>query len=506
MSEIISSQNKYNRLHSPDEVAEVVYRFERAKAFQELSHFTPKEWDYIGDQAEITAYRLENAPPPHLKQPQNLEPGDAKALFGDLHQWNRPVHNKIIEKFEGPFLRLAERIIDRSLLQPEFLKTISQSLKIDEVPYSVSSLPPNLFTIDNSDEAYLPKNYYDAAYIAHTAGLHVSRLQMHFGEWPFGAKHDDISYLETASQVAFELRRRIVENDQTFFSEKGLRDWKKYRKLFATHLEEGNLSLIENAAFVSYQKNRTATAAGGFFEHVTEEFDSFLLTSMMTGSVFTSQLRVPVGAYGKDFSLKLIRAAAVMSYLIQQDGAFGAEILTEMDEESENLLKSHFMRTHNADRYDLKQGLYNTGIEATSSVTALFSLLMAEGVPGREDDSDAALVDIFESNLPRKVTALMPQAVVVPSTLYGRHFKEMLLGKGSDLTVNPEVVDSIMQMHDNRTAIFHELWKAYNADATLPKPVRLGLRCPFKGEVTGKFAEALVVIYGMLNKIDDATT
>ncbi len=163
------------------------------------------------------------------------------------------------------------------------------------------------------------------------------------------------------------------------------------------------------------------------------------------------------------------------------------------------------MRTHNVDQYGLKQGLYNTGIEATSSMAALFSLLMAEAVPGREDDEDAALVDILESNLPRKVTALMPQAVVVPSTLYGRHFKQMLFGKGSDLTVNPEVIGRITQMHNNRSAIFHGLWKAYNLDPTLPKPVRLGLRCPFKGDVTGKFAEALVVVYGMLNKMDDTT-
>lgn len=500
MSEITSPHHHDNfQLRGPHEVAEMLVQFEKRKALQSLRHFTDKDWNDIGEKAFVTANWLKDTEPSHLQQPQNLDADKAKAMYSDLHRWNRSAHEKIIEKLEVPFAALAQRLIAKAFAHPEQLRELARPIEIDEIPYSVATLPPNLFDIDNSGAPYLPNNDYDAAYLAHITGLHASKLISHVGMWPLAKRHSELSHESTASQVASELKRRMRENDQTFSTDKGLNDWKKYRKLFEKHLEKDNLSLFENAAFMSYQKNRNATAASGFFDQLTEEFDSFLLTSMVTGSLFTSQLRVPIGAYGKDFSVKLIRAATVMCRLIQDDKELGRGILAEIDPETEELMRAHLMRVQETDRYDLRRSMHDTAIEATSSIVGLFSILMAEGVPGCENNEDAALVDILESNLPRKVTAIMPQAVVVPSSLYGRHFKQMLSRKDSQLIIHPNAVDSIMQMHHNRTALFHKLWEAYGNDPSLPKPVRLGLRCPFKGDVTKKFAEALVVIYGVLS-------
>ncbi len=339
MPESISPHHHYDfRLRDPIEVAEIIHEFRSEQMLQELCRFTPEEWDRIEEKAEMTAYNLENAPLSHLDQPKDLDPIEAKAMFHDLHHWNRSRHDKIILKFEAPFCRLAERLVDKALSQPELLRDISRKVTIDEVPYSVASLPPNLFDIDGSGGVYLPKNYYDAAYLAHTTEQHLFKLSIHFGTWSLGMEHDELGHLKAASQVAFELRRRMLEGDSTFSMEKGIQDWKAYRKLFDKHLKVGNLSLVENAAFMSYQKNRTSTAASGFFEQLTEEFDSFMLTNIVTGSYFTSQLRVPIGAYGRNFSTKLIRAATVMSLLIQEDGEFEGDVLSDVDEESENLL------------------------------------------------------------------------------------------------------------------------------------------------------------------------
>jgi hypothetical protein len=145
-------------------------------------------------------------------------------------------------------------------------------------------------------------------------------------------------------------------------------------------------------------------------------------------------------------------------------------------------------------------------IEGAAVIGALFAECEVDGIPGFEDDHWEGLNAMLDDDIPVKLAASVPPAVIMPPTLHGNYFKRMLIHDKNGLRVRPEVAEKIKQMHDQQTITLHARWLAYHQSLTrseqetLLQPVRFGLHCPFKSNVVRQMAETFILCRAALHE------
>jgi len=141
----------------------------------------------------------------------------------------------------------------------------------------------------------------------------------------------------------------------------------------------------------------------------------------------------------------------------------------------------------------VEHGIKQTSFEGLHSIAAVFSAIEADGIPGFETDLWGGIGAVLDDDVLVQVASRAPQAVVVPTTLHGNYFKDLLVNKNEHLRMRPEVADAWREIHQRRTATQHAAWTAYRQSGEGVPPVRFGLHCPFKGKVVKHMAEALTI-------------
>jgi hypothetical protein len=433
----------------------------------------------------------------------NVERLVAREQYSDLNHWNRELHSRLVNMLEPTYLGLASRVINYATNHQDELQKMSSQIKPTRLSYRVASLPPNLFDHRDSRKPFIPETDEAIALLVSEFNFFNSRLMQREGVWPIRNRHAlmDDSPLDQSMDIMRELQRRRNEGDQTFATEEGRMEWRRYSHLFkvkALNRRAANMSLHQNATFISYGKNRDFTETGGFFEMTDGVFQSFFLADLYSSdSVFTSQIRVPIGRYGTEAARDLTLGTYMMMRIISKDAQFTKEIKAiAHDPATRPFLQQHLMRSKDSVTQSdaVEYGILQTAIEGTASISAVFAAVEADGVPGYEDDVWGGISAILDADLPLKVTAVMPQAVVVPMTLHGNYFRNPLVSKDQQLRIRPEVAYAWQKIHDRRTAAQHAAWSTYrqSGEGNVP-PVRFGLHCPFKGEVVREFSEALII-------------
>lgn len=487
-----------------EKIAQVA--LETTKEGRKLTSFYPPDFFKLSedDQKNLAYWRwgLENGSPVK-KQRQEVEisRAEAREKYKELGEWNRQLNDRLVEALEPAYCALADRIKTYAFDHQETLRALSSQIPLVEVPYSIASLPPNLFDHCPEGRPFIPQTDEEVIQLVSEFQVYNSRLGRELNIWPLRNLHRQINEERArAIDLMRELQRRRNEGDQTFTTPEGQRAWRRYNRKFKQLAQDPHthqLSLHENAAFVCYDNNRVFTEEGGFFEKTDGLFESFILADFpLSDSVFTSQIRAPVGWYGARAAADLALATHLTMQRIVKDQQFVRELKAIAHQPClRTLLHDHLMRSH--DRHSpytsdaVEYGILHTALEGMASVSASSSLLEADGVPGFKHDLWGGITALLDAEVPKMVTAAAPQAVVVPPTLYGNYFRNPLETTSKRLRLRPEVVAKWREIHDKRTAVRHAEWQAHRQSNTSDPPIRLGLHCPFKGAVVQAFAEAL---------------
>ncbi len=183
-------------------------------------------------------------------------------------------------------------------------------------------------------------------------------------------------------------------------------------------------------------------------------------------------LRIPVGAYGKGFALRLAIATGKMLELtgnIAMDGA------TALKSEEPDLLRKTSVND--------PVGILKDGIV---SIAGSFSLLMAEPIPGYERPLDA-MEAIHNASLPRQLSLVTPFGLMGPMIGDGFYIKGIVsVGETGRLKLSTAFVKAAHAAKEKRRASGELL-----RDVAWPTGTGLDYGCPVGKKVPGEEESAI---------------
>ena len=428
---------------------------------------------------------------------QAEDTSNASEQYRELNEWNRDLHNELVASLEPVYLGLADRVASFAIDHQYQLEQECRDVTLAQIPYAIAALPPNLFD-HLEDGPFLPATDEDMIKLVSEYVFFNRRLAY------LGMPHRRImghSHMDSAVwqgfDVLLELQRRRYEGDQMFATESGQEAWRRYNEEFK-RFRTGPLliNLSSNAAYIAYSKNRKFTEAGGFFDLADGMFESFYLTNLDSRGAFTSQIRAPIGWYGHDAAKELALGTHMMLGLMSKDEQFNAEVKRIAHSNDTRILHlRHLMRSRDfvTGGDQVEYGIKQTSFEGLHSVAAAFSAIEADGIPGYETDLWEGIAAALDDDVLVQIASGAPQAVVVPPTLHGNYFKDLLVNKNEHFRLRPEVSDAWHEIHQRRTVTQHTAWETYRQSGEGVPPVRFGLHCPFKGKVVKHMAETLTI-------------
>jgi|GEM_PF-3677286 len=451
------------------------------------------------------------------EKPFDVSREEGKALYRELASWNIDKHLMLNYFLETPYLRTMERITRRIISDPEDIRRRAQEADPKIIPYKFAGLPPNLY--DHLDAApFIPATTEGVFELVNQYAAYMKRLET--TRPAFWRGYPKNSKERQAHDLILELLRLQKDDPLLFEAPAARAKWRRYNLAFKEQEpKEGFRPMFhQNVHFTNYANNRHFTATGGFFDKTDGMFGSYLLADFpYSSSPFTSQIRVPIGQYGQEAAEDLMRSTFVMMQLITEDQFMTTDVVYSPEEQK--FIIDHLMRSRDLhlDSHDetllfghLRYAMYQTALEGMASVSALSAWLEGDGIPGHETDIWSGLYALLSDDVYVKMTAVMAQAVVVPTTLHGNYFRHPLEPTPTGYRMSRDVAEKIQEIQDRRTKDMHGTWMRYYlaSEGRLPTahalhelrekdetaiPVRFGLHCPFKGDVVRQFAEALML-------------
>lgn len=422
---------------------------------------------------------------------------NAPEQYRELNEWNRDLHNELMASLEPTYLGLAERVANFAIDHQYQLEQECRDVTLTQVPYAIAALPPNLFD-HQGGKPYLPATDDEAMRLVSEYVFFNRRLAFRGMTASRSMNHSHMgSIVRQGFDVLLELQRRRQEDDPLFATQAGQEAWRQYNDEFKRSRADLSLvNLSKSAAYIAYSKNRQFTEAGGFFDMTDGMFESFYLADFDSKGAFTSQIRTPVGWYGQAPAKELALATHMMMGLMNKDKQFAEDIKRiAQSADTRALHLRHLMRSRDfvVAGDPIEHGIRQTSFEGLHSIAAVFSAVEADGIPGYETDLWGGIGVVLDDDVPVKVASIAPQAVIVPTTLHGNYFRDLIVNKNEHLRVRPEVSNAWHEIHQRRTATQYAAWTAYRQSGDGVPPVRFGLHCPFKGKVVKQMAETLTI-------------
>lgn len=466
---------------------------------------------------ELILQNLEESPiAPEVKP---VERSAARQKYRELNEWNREGHNRLVEMLEPLYLGVAARIRSYAIDHQEKLGRMASQLELTRLPYSIASLPPNLFDHWGDGRPYIPKTDAEIAQLVGEYCTHAHRLRLirlmnlsaSDAVATYGQSGSDLKViLAQGIDIAEELQRRRLRGDRTFETEAGQREWKRYNEEYKRRClrNTGYKSLLRNALFISYGNNIRFSQEGGFFESTDGKFDSFLLADFIDyfdtnayARMTVSQIRTPIGRYGVEAAESLARGTHLMMKLMARDKQFAADReKLARDPKMQTFLQEHLMRVLSGPFDEpaltsrISQGILDTGFEGTLSANALSSATEADGIPGYENELWDGITATVKADTHVKLTSIIPEATIGPMSIHGDRYRDLLVNKHGTQILRPEVAQVWQAMQDRRTAQRHADWLDYfQSNRSGSPPIRFALHCPFKGPVVREFTKTLMV-------------
>jgi hypothetical protein len=222
----------------------------------------------------------------------------------------------------------------------------------------------------------------------------------------------------------------------------------RYEETYKEHIAKGtethmlelwtyrNREVSKNSQKLGYDKKETR------FDRTPGRFTEFVYTHIETGAPdfisVPSSIVMPVGAYGREFAEKLVRATAVA---MEQAGHVVDAEAAEIAEKYDDVLGRRTARGGSERYKDYAKNLFRpegaehspiTEVtpkailqEGILSVMQALALLTADKVPGY-DDPDKLLDDIVDQGVIERFTRKLPMGYVGPLTLKGGYFPNPL--------------------------------------------------------------------------------
>jgi hypothetical protein len=428
---------------------------------------------------------------------------DARDAYADLNAWNREKHTQMVELLEPLFLRHIERIANFIIMYPHEIKKTADAIPVHQIPYTFAGLPPNLFDHLDPEKPFLPQTKQSVLDLINGFQTYNERLR-HLQKWDVICNGKEDPYYD----IGLELLRKQRTHPELFTTIAEQEAWRDYNQAFKQHkLTLNRPTFHQNVIAVNYVQNRQYSEKSGFFDKTDGMFDAFLLTDFYPShKPVTSQVRIPFNYGHETQATELLKGTHVLMQLLMQDKQLVQEAKTLSA--YNDFFDTHLTRARGLESIQpaYLNGLYGTMIEGAAVIGALFAECEVDGIPGFEDDHWEGLNAMLDDDIPVKLAASVPPAVIMPPTLHGNYFKRMLIHDKNGLRVRPEVAEKIKQMHDQQTITLHARWLAYHQSLTrseqetLLQPVRFGLHCPFKSNVVRQMAETFILCRAALHE------
>lgn len=469
---------------------------------------------------ELILLNLEESPVPVT--PPVPQRSVVRQKYRELSEWNREGHNRLIEMLEPVYCGVAGRINSYAINHQEELGQMASQLKLFRLPYSIASLPPNLFDHWKDGRPHIPTTDAEIAQLVGEYCVHHHRLRLirllNLKEIDARAMYGQSggnlkTILAQGMDIAEELQRRRKRGDPTFETETGQREWRRYNEEYKRRVLRSTdyKSLLRNALFISYGNNIRFSEVGGFFDSTDGKFDSFLLADFMDyfdtdaySRMTISQIRTPIGHYGFEGAENLTRGTYLMMKLMVNDEQFAEDReRLARDARVRTFLQNHLMRVlgRKSDEAALtvltqqtEMGILDTGLEGILSVNGLASAIEADGIPGHTGELWSGITTTVETDAHVKLTSIIPEAIIGPMAIHGDYFRNLMIRRHGTLLARPAVVRRWQAMQDRRTDQRHADWLSYyQSDRSGRPPIRFALHCPFKGPVVREFTKTLMV-------------
>lgn len=432
-----------------------------------------------------------------------IDLNEAQAKRRELNYWNRATHTWLLEVLEQPYLDMISRVRQRIEHEPETVGKWVDQVHAVEIPYAFAALPPHLFDHLPDTRPFLPRDNEGIAQLVSGFRIHHERLERAFYTERFGCHHPTLSSAdEQMLGFARELQRLRHTDSHIFDSEEGQLSWKKYSETFRTLLSDirsgsnmSPFSLYDSAVFIGYPNNRRFTEEGGLYAEADGRFSSFLLANIFSNSIYTSQIRAPIGHYGLRAAHDLLTGIYIVMQFIMDDLGLHSDARRLIKNiHIQNLLDQHILRsTDHRISSPMYSGVVQTGLEGTLSAGNIQSIIEADGLPGFENNLDAGIKAAEANKSHTRITASTPVGSLIPGVLEGPRFTNLLVGRDGQFRIRPEIVQALRRIEARRTLKQYDAWLAYYQGKTPKPPVRFGLRCPFKGPVVQEFAQTITI-------------
>jgi hypothetical protein len=265
--------------------------------------------------------------------------------------------------------------------------------------------------------------------------------------------------------------------------------WERYRQVAREQAEHGrydmDISSVNRGNSIKSMYHYAplarlvhAEATGAFDHYLSMPTVALDIDGPSLGLAPVGYLYMPEGAYGPQFSEKLLRTTAYMIQSAQR--ALGARA-RQLAHEHPDIIARNTTRGHEGRSLDAT--LISTAQEGARSTMEVIALLTADKVRGY-DDPDRLVEAIIEQGIIEEFTRAIPMGLLGPLLFTGKYFPNLLLHTGSGkLALNPFIMQEIkkakraMALQD--MAAWAQYWSLSEEDrqAVLP-PVATSLICP----------------------------
>lgn len=431
---------------------------------------------------------------------------------------NIPDFQKLREALD-PFTKLAASRIKANLLIDPEVKESAEHHEVYSVSYrpEFALLPPGIF---DEGDAVFPQTHEenDALFEAFEQRHVVNGTAVEQQKWgPVYAERTG-GPIWGYKQLHDTVRSHIIYGERLNLDPQA---HAQYEQTYKEHIAKGteahmlelwtyrNREVTKNSQKLGHDKKETR------FDRVSGHFTEFVYTHVDTNAPdfisVPSSIVMPVGAYGKEFAEKLVRATAVameqVGHVVDLEAAEIAEKYDDVlgrrtargaseryKDYSKNLFRPEGAE-HNPTTKHTPKAILQEGI---LSVMQAVALLTADKVPGY-DDPDKLLDDLVDQGVIERFTRKLPMGYVGPLTLKGAYFPNPLHVKDGSLELSEPFTEHLRAERKPfiETAL---MWLAMKHDyADNPDFLKdfdegaLAIMCPVASELGGlrEISEAL---------------
>lgn len=409
--------------------------------------------------------------------------GQSAQHRSDLRRWNAPIQAELAEVFVEPLQTLTERLemtIDACINDKDIadtgintgaVKSLMDWHPTDIIPYSVASLPPNLFDHCRwSNRPFIPTDDYELQKFMESFWPDHLRYGPRFASLHHPTEPEFMHNLEN------ELRRRRGQQiDQE--------DWYTYQRAREEQERRGYTNLGHNASRVL--DSRQFPEDRGIFELATGQCKQFVLMDTSSLHRLTSPVRTPIGDYGLNLAIKLSRTTGFIIDFIESDPDT-RRIMYERAVAHPEVLEKHTLRGQDKRMPGEDHGSLITLEEGVASCHGQLTSLTTQAVEGFASwQGDELVKKVIDERLISKATRLSSVGTVASHSLYGTYIPDMLEHIENDRYMVPRHTREAMAAlcGHNIDTYHYPLWADHHKVALdglaggVKPPTRLGLPC-----------------------------